>query len=113
MSADETQISRRRMMCDATRYLALGGIGSLSAWLLYRQTGQAAAACPSSNAACSECSQAAIFSDSSRQVLVEVDKIVYSRTSNPALRMCRPNASPRKLDQVENTCSVLEETVLP
>ena len=47
------------MMCDATRFVALGGIGSLSAWLLYKQSGQAAAACPSSNATCSECSLAA------------------------------------------------------
>jgi len=47
------------MLGDATRYVALGGIGSLSAWLFYKQSGQAAAACPSSGSTCDECSQAA------------------------------------------------------
>jgi len=45
-------------MCDATRYVVLGGIGSFSAWLLFKRSDQAAAACPTSNATCSECSQA-------------------------------------------------------
>ena len=39
MSHEESPITRRRMMCDATRYVALGGIGSLSAWLFYKQIG--------------------------------------------------------------------------
>ena len=59
MSNEELPITRRRLMCDVTRYVALSGIGSLSAWLLYKQTAQVAAACPSSSATCSECSQAA------------------------------------------------------
>ncbi len=59
MTHEQSPITRRRLMCDATRYVALGGIASLSAWLLSRQSGQAAAACPSPDATCSECSQAA------------------------------------------------------
>jgi hypothetical protein len=59
MSYEQSPITRRRLMCDATRYVALGGIASFSAWLLSRQSGQAAAACPSPDATCSQCSQAA------------------------------------------------------
>ena len=58
MNQDESPITRRRMMGDATRFVALGGIGSLSGWLFYKRS-QAAAACPSPDATCSECSQAA------------------------------------------------------
>ncbi len=56
MNHDESPITRRGMMCAAARFTALGGIGSLSAWLFYKRS--ATAACPSSNANCSECSQA-------------------------------------------------------
>ncbi|MGO9113671.1 MAG: hypothetical protein ACLP9L_30945 [Thermoguttaceae bacterium] len=59
MNHEKSSFTRRQLMCDATRYVALGGIASLSAWLFSRQSGQAAAACPSSNATCSDCSQAA------------------------------------------------------
>jgi len=58
MTHEESPITRRRMMCDVSRYVALGGIGSLSAWLFYKQTAQAAA-CPDASVTCSECSQAA------------------------------------------------------
>jgi electron transport complex protein RnfB len=57
MNQDESPITRRRMLGDATRYVALGGIGGLSGWLFYKQS--QAAACPSPDATCSECSQAA------------------------------------------------------
>ncbi|MEI8372110.1 MAG: hypothetical protein WCJ35_04650 [Planctomycetota bacterium] len=60
MSQEESPITRRRMLRDATRYLALGGIGSLSAWLFYKRSSQAVAACPSSSSTCGECSQAAV-----------------------------------------------------
>jgi hypothetical protein len=58
MSDEKLPITRRQLMRDATRFAALGGIGSLSAWLLFRQSGQAAAACPDSHGSCSECSLA-------------------------------------------------------
>jgi electron transport complex protein RnfB len=45
---------------DAARFAALGGIGSLAGWLLYKQSAQAAGNCPDSTAAnCDDCSQAA------------------------------------------------------
>jgi electron transport complex protein RnfB len=59
MSAEKSPMTRRQMLCTATRCAALGGIGGLSAWLLLKQSGQAAAACPSPNPSCDECSQAA------------------------------------------------------
>ena len=59
MSHEESPITRRQLMADATRCTALAGIGGLSAWLFYKQSGQAAAACPGANATCGECSQAA------------------------------------------------------
>ncbi len=58
MSNDPTPMTRRQILCHATRFTALGGIGSLAGWLLYKQSGQAAA-CPRPDATCSECSQAA------------------------------------------------------
>ena len=58
MSPDESPITRRGLMCAAVRCTALGGIGVFSAWL-YKRSGQAAAACPTADANCSECSQAA------------------------------------------------------
>ena len=71
MSHEELPITRRQMMCAATRGVALCGIGSLSAglllkrWLLLKRSGPAAgtmypwSACSNSTTACSECSQAA------------------------------------------------------
>ncbi len=59
MSHDDSSITRRRLLCDAARYTALAGIGSLSAWLVYKRSGQAAAACPDPSGGCGECSQAA------------------------------------------------------
>ncbi len=59
MNDGESPITRRRMMCLVTRCMALAGVGSLSGWLFYKQSGQASAACASSNATCSECSLAA------------------------------------------------------
>ncbi len=53
------RVSRRQMLCHATRFVAVGGIGGLSAWLFFKRSGQAAAACPDAGATCSECSQAA------------------------------------------------------
>ena len=57
--SEQTPISRRRLMCDITRFAALGGIGGLSLWLFHKQSGQAAANCPDSIADCGQCSQAA------------------------------------------------------
>jgi electron transport complex protein RnfB len=57
MSEGESPITRRRMMCHVTRFVALGGIGSLSAWLIHKQAVQAA--CPSPSAGCDGCGQAA------------------------------------------------------
>ena len=59
MSQDESPITRRHMMCDVARFAALGGIGAVSAWTVFKRSGQAAVACPGLNATCSECSQAA------------------------------------------------------
>jgi electron transport complex protein RnfB len=59
MNPEGPPVTRRQMMCDATRCAALVGIGGLSTWLFYKQSGRAAAACPSSSADCSECGQAA------------------------------------------------------
>jgi len=58
MSQEQPPITRRRMMSDVTRFVALGGIGSLSAWLVCKRSGQAAA-CSSTSTTCSECNQAA------------------------------------------------------
>jgi Na+-translocating ferredoxin:NAD+ oxidoreductase subunit B len=52
---DEPAISRRQMMCVATRSTALAGIFSFSAWLACKRSGDAA--CPDSGVTCSECSQ--------------------------------------------------------
>jgi len=57
MNGDHAAITRRRMLCDVTRFAALGGVASFSAWLACKQSGQAA--CPESSVTCGECSQAA------------------------------------------------------
>jgi electron transport complex protein RnfB len=58
MNRDEPTVSRRRMMCDATRFVALGGIVSFTGWLAFKRTAQAGG-CPDSAETCSACSQAA------------------------------------------------------
>ena len=57
MSHEDSSFSRRQLMRNVARHAALGGVGSLAAWLLHRQSGLAAA-CPGGNASCSDCSQA-------------------------------------------------------
>jgi Na+-translocating ferredoxin:NAD+ oxidoreductase subunit B len=57
--------NRRQWLCDAARYTALGGIGSLAGWLLYKQSaghprsGSTAGNCQNPAANCGQCSQAA------------------------------------------------------
>jgi electron transport complex protein RnfB len=57
MSEGKVPITRRQMMNHVTRFVALGGIGSLSAWLVYKQAVQAA--CPVPNGGCDGCGQSA------------------------------------------------------
>jgi electron transport complex protein RnfB len=59
MSQEKPVITRRQWLDATTRFAALGGIASLSAWLGCRRSGQAAAACPDSSTVCNECGQAA------------------------------------------------------
>ncbi len=60
MSTSIPPIDRRQWLRDVTRYAALGGVGSLAGWLLYKQTAHAAGVCPEPAAAnCGECNQAA------------------------------------------------------
>ena len=59
MNESESPITRRRLIGDVTRYMALGGIGLLSAGLVYKRSALVSAACPSPEGTCSDCSQAA------------------------------------------------------
>jgi electron transport complex protein RnfB len=58
MSSDGGAINRRQWMGDVSRSAALGGIGSLAAWLLYKQQAAGAAGGDGHPATCDECSQA-------------------------------------------------------
>jgi len=57
--SEKEEIGRRQWLRDAARFVALGGIGTVAGWLLYKQRAQAASGCPSSAPNCNECGQAA------------------------------------------------------
>jgi Na+-translocating ferredoxin:NAD+ oxidoreductase subunit B len=58
MSLDDRPIDRRQWMSHVSRCAALGGIGSLAGWLLYKQAAHAADDCRESATTCDQCDQA-------------------------------------------------------